>query len=214
MAKHLVFDVEKLHDVCEEVNPIDAQQTVKELTAKLNKYKDLYALSAPQIGIKERVICIKFNDGVIKEYINPIELQSEELHFVRERDISIPEKEFICPRPNKVYVRYQLSSAKPEENILKGVVAEVFDRMMQYLLGITPQDIGSEIPDNFDEMSKKEQQEIISMCIESLKRRAQISNDDIEKDKDAKRLMEKIRFDEAVCKGEVQFDTSAIKEKK
>lgn len=214
MAKHLVFDVEKLHDICDDVNPIDAQQTVKELTAKLNKYKDLYALSAPQIGIKERVICIKFNDGVIKEYINPMVLESEGLHLVRERDISIPEKEFICPRPNKIHVRYQLSSAKPEENILKGVVAEVFDRMMQYLQGVTLEDFGLEIIDGFDSATKKEQQEIISMYLESLKKREEILNDNIEHDKDAKELRDAIRFMEAVDRGEVQFDTSAVREKK
>ena len=60
-------------------------------------------------------------------------LKSEGLHLVRERDISIPDQEFICPRPNKILVRYQTETAKPEENILKDSVAEVFDRMMNYL---------------------------------------------------------------------------------
>ena len=119
MAKHLIFDLDQLRQDCDEVNPLDAQQTVRDLTAKLKKYDDLYALSAPQIGVKERIICIKFNDGVIKEYINPMVLKSEGLHLVRERDISIPDQEFISPRPNKILVRYQTCDAKPEENILK-----------------------------------------------------------------------------------------------
>ena len=59
MAKHLIFDLDQLRQDCDEVNPLDAQQTVRDLTAKLKKYDDLYALSAPQIGVKERIRCIK-----------------------------------------------------------------------------------------------------------------------------------------------------------
>lgn len=212
MSKHLIFDLEKLHDYCDEVNPIDSESTVFELKNKLKKYKDLYALSAPQIGIKERVICIKFNDGVIKEYINPMILKSEGLHLVREKDISIPDKEFICPRPNKIYIRYQLDNAKPEENILQGSVAEVFDRMMNYLQGVTLDDYGLEVIDGFDEASPEEQQEIINMYIESLKKRQDILHDNIENDKDAKELVDAIRFMEAVDKGEVTLGDPSLLE--
>ena len=86
--------------------------------------------------------------------------------------------------------------------------------MMQYLQGVTLEDFGLEIIDGFDNATKKEQQEIISMYLESLKKREEILNDNIEHDKDAKELRDAIRFMEAVDKGEVQFDTSAIKEKK
>ena len=212
MSKHLIFDLNELHEICDEVNPLDAKSTVLELKAKLKKYNDLYALSAPQIGIKERVICIKFNDGVIKEYINPMILKSEGLHLVRERDISIPEKEFICPRPNKIHIRYQLDDAKPEENILNGSVAEVFDRMMHYLQGVTLEDYGLEIIEEFDKASPEEQQQVIDMYIESLKKRQEILNDNIENDKDAKELVDAIRFMEAVDKGEVTLgDPSLLK---
>ena len=210
MAKHLIFDLDQLRQDCDEVNPLDAQQTVKDLTAKLKKYDDLYALSAPQIGVKERVICIKFNDGVIKEYINPMVLKSEGLHLVRERDISIPDQEFISPRPNKILVRYQTSDAKPEENILKDSAAEVFDRMMHYLQGVTLEDYGLPVLDGFDDLSSDEQQEIISMYLESLKKREVLLNDNIENDPDAKELRDAIKFMEAVDKVEVTLENSSL----
>lgn len=206
MSAHLIFDLDKLHDRCDEVNPIDAQSTVSDLTAKLKKYKDLYALSAPQIGKKERVVCIKYNDGVVKEYINPMVLKAEDFHFARERDISIAEKEFIVPRPGKILIRYQNKDARPEENILKGVVAEVFDRMMQYLEGVTLADIGLEIDEDFDNASKEEQDEILELYKESLKKRAIILQDNIDHDKDAKELQDAIRFMESVDKGETKLD--------
>ena len=205
MSSHLVFDVEQLHERCDEVNPIDANQTVLDLTAKLKKYKDIFALAAPQIGKKERVICIKYNDGIIKEYINPMVLKSGGTHLVREKDISIAEKEFIAPRPNKMLVRYQTKEAKPEENILKGAVAETFDRMMHYLEGITLEDIGLEIDEDFDKASDEERNEIIKLYIESLKKREEILQDNIDNDKDAKELQDAIKFMEAVDRGEVHL---------
>lgn len=213
-SSHLIFDIEQLHERCDEVNPIDANITIGELTAKLKKYKELYALSAPQIGKKERVICIKYNDGVIKEYINPMILKSEGTHFTKERDISIAEKEFIVPRPNKILVRYQLKNAKPEENILKDAVAETFDRMMNYLEGITLEDIGLEIDENFNKASKEEQEEILNLYVESLKRREEILQDNIDNDKDAKELQNAIKFMEAVDRGDVKLDTSSTSRKK
>lgn len=209
MAVHLVFDTEKLHDICDEVNPVDAQRTVADISAKLKKYADLYALAAPQVGIKERVICVKYNDGIIKEYINPMIMETSGYHLVREKDISIPEKEFISPRPDKILVRYQLSTAKPEENVLKGVVAEVFDRMMQYLQGITLDEYGLEVDADFDNASKEEQSEVIDMYLKSLKTRESLLDDNIEHDKDAKELKDAIRFMEAVDKGEVKLVDSA-----
>lgn len=214
MSEHLIFNTDELHDICDEVNPLDAEHTVTELKNKLKKYPDLYALSAPQIGIKERVICIKFNDGTIKEYINPMILKSEGLHLVREKDISIAEKEFISPRPNKLLIRYQLKTAKPEENILKDSVAEVFDRMMNYLQGVTPEDYGLEVLEGFDESPKEEQEQIINMYLDSLKKRQEILNDNIENDKDAKELMDAIKFMEAVDKGEVTLGDPKLMEKK
>lgn len=212
MSTHLIFDLNDLHDICDEVNPLDAKKTVDDIKVKLNKYKDLYALSAPQIGVKERVICIKFNDGVIKEYINPMVMKAEGFHLVREKDITIPDKEFICPRPNKIYVRYQRQDARPEENILKDSVAEVFDRMMNYLQGVTLDDYGLEVIDGFDEAPEEEQKQVIEMYLESLKKREETLNDNIENDKDAKELSEAIRFMEAVDKGEVTFgDPSLLK---
>ena len=216
MSRHLVFDVEALRDRCDEVNPIDAQQTVKDLTTKLNKYDDLYALAAPQIGVKERVICIKYNNGVIKEYINPMILESSDYHYCIENDISIPEKRFITLRPNKVKIRYQIQTAKPEENILIGAVAEVFTRMMNYLDGVALDEDGLEIDNewNFDELSDKDKKQLINYLYPKfIKQRAENSNKLVDEDKDARELKEAMEFMKAVDEGKVKFDLTARKNK-
>lgn len=210
MSKHLIFDADKLHTNTDEVNPIDAQLTVNELTAKLKKYKDLYALSAPQLGINERVICIKYNDGVIKEYVNPIIIKAEGLHFVREKDISMPDKEFIHIRPNKIHVRYQLKDAKPEENILKDAVAEVFDRMMDYLLGFTPADFGLELDALWDQGTDEERAEVLKSYTTWLKEQGELAQAAVEEDKDAKELSDAIRFMEGVDNGTITLGDPSL----
>lgn len=215
MSSHLVFDLDKLRDRCDEVNPIDAQPTVDALKAKLKKYPDLYALAAPQIGIKERVICIKYNNGVIKEYINPMVLESSGSHYAIEKDISAPEKEFITLRPTQIHVRYQTSDAKPEENILKDSVAEVFSRMMNYLDGVAIDEDGLEIdPEwDFDALSNNDQKELINYLYPIfIKQRKDKMDKLVDEDKDARELKEAMEFMKAVDEGKVQFDYSVKKE--
>ena len=217
MSAHLIFDLEELHERCDEVNPLDAEKTIVDLTAKLKKYKELYALSAPQIGVKERVICIKYNNDVIKEYVNPVVLKSSNFHYTRERDVTIPETEFISLRPNEILIRYQTKTAKPEENILKGSVAEVFDRMMNYLDGVTLDENSLPIdPEwNFDELNEKDQLELINYLFPLfIKHRSEKANNDVQNDPDAKELQEAIEFMKAVDEGKVKFDRSCKKERK
>lgn len=207
MAHTLVFDLDELKERVDEVNPIDAQSTVKALIAKLKKYKELYALSAPQIGIKERVIVFKYNNGeMYKEYINPRIFKAEEYHLVREKDISCPDKEFISPRPGKIFIEYQTQDARPETNVLKDNAAEVFDRMMQYLDGITLEDYGLEVIPEFDEAEEEDKQEVIDMYLKSFKTKAEELNKEIEQDKDAKQLKDAIDFMAAAKEGKIQFE--------
>lgn len=212
MAYNLVFDLDELKERVDEVNPIDAQETVNALIAKLKKYSDLYALCAPQIGIKERVIVFKYNnngnkkDNIYKEYINPRIFKAEKYHLVREKDISIPEKEFISPRPGKVFIEYQTKDAAPETNVLKGNSAEIFDRMMNYLDGITLDDYGLEVIPEFDEASKEEQQAVIDLYLKSFKTKAEALNKEIEEDKDARELRDAIKFMEEVQEGKVKLE--------
>lgn len=207
MANNLIFDLDELRERVDEVNPIDAQSTVKALIAKLKKYDSLYALCAPQIGIKERVIVFKYNKGKLyKEYINPRIFKAEEYHLVREKDISCPDKEFICPRPGKIFIEYQTQDARPETNVLKDNAAEIFDRMINYLDGITLEDYGLEVIPEFDEAEEEDKQEVINMYLKSFKTRAEELNKEIEQDKDAKQLKDAIDFMAAAKEGKIQFE--------
>lgn len=206
MRTSLVFDVDKLRERVDEVNPIDAKETVRLLIAKMKKYPELYALAAPQIGIKERVIVLKYEGDNFKEYINPRIFKAQKYHLVREKDISIPDKEFISPRPGKIFIEYQNQYAAPETDVMRGNSAEIFDRMVNYLDGITLEDYGLEVIEGFDEASDEEKQEIIDLYLKSLKTRSEILNDNIEHDKDAKELVDAIEFMKEVDQGKVKLE--------
>lgn len=203
-SKHLIFNVEKLRERSEEINPLLTKSTLFELHAKLNKYKDMVALSAPQIGIQERVFCIKFNDGEIRDFINPVILKREEgVHLVREKDPSFPNKEFIFPRPGKIIIQFQDEEAKFHQNKLEGVVAEVFDRMQNYLDGIPLCDYSLDVKDGFDDLNDEEKAEVIDMYIKSLQIFAQNLKAETEQDEDYQQLSKAIEFDAAVINKEV-----------
>ena len=213
MAHNLVFDLDKLRERTDEVNPIDAKETVKALIAKLKKYDSLYALAAPQIGIKERVIVLKFKDNVFKEFINPRIIKAEDYHLVREKDISTSEVEYISPRPRKLFIEYQTQDVLPETNVLKDTSAEVFDRMVHYLDGITLADYGLEILPEFDEASQEEQREVIEAYLNSFKTREEELRKEIDEDKEAKQLSNAIKFMNKVNSGEVELTEVAIPSK-
>lgn len=214
MSYSIVFDINKLRERCDEVNPIDAEPTVKALRDKLNKYDNLYALCAPQIGIKERVICIKFNNGVIQEYINPRILKYEDYHLVREKDVCFKDTEFISPRPQKILIEYQLSSAKPEQNVLKGAVAEVFDRMVQYLEGICLDTYGLEVIPEFDKAPEEEREEVVKAYLDSFKDKIEATNKLISEDLEASKTMRAIKFKEALDKEEIKLQDLHTEEEK
>lgn len=211
MAYNLIFDLDELKERVDEINPIDAKETVNALIAKLKKYKDIPALCAPQIGIKERVIVLKYKgksgkDDFYKEYINPRIFKAENYHLVREKDVSIPDKEFISPRPSKIFIEYQTEEARPETNVLKGNSAEVFDRLMNYLDGVTLDDYGLEIIPEFDKANQKEQQQVIDAYLKSFKLKADLLNKEIEKDKDARELRDAIKFMANVQEGKIKLE--------
>lgn len=74
----IIKDTEKLRERCDEINAASVFQngTVKNIAKDLKKtivkYKDLVALSAPQLGYKYRIFCMRFKDGSIRTFVNPL----------------------------------------------------------------------------------------------------------------------------------------------
>lgn len=156
---NIILDKTQLQQACAPFEFIGAkgkdQAVVDEMTDTAQKLKDilaasdkLVALSAPQIGVKKRIFCIKFNDA-IKTFINPvIKKRSEEKFINQEIFIDNQSKVYIC-RPKEVEVTYFTDEFKVEDNKLLDQAAAIFMQQYNLLDGIVP----GAVLDSLDEIT-------------------------------------------------------------
>jgi peptide deformylase len=207
-------DIEKLMRRSDEVLVIDmgmqtkpeVLSTIKDLKETMYASKDLVALSAPQLGKFERIFCIKFANGDIRAFINPMISKTEGFHLNREVSPSLPGRSFIVPRHDRIIAMYQTPTGKPEESRFEGVVAEVFQHMVNMLDGVLISDIGLEVFEDFDNATDDERSGVINAFIEELKSRAEKANKEIEEDEELKKTRDAINFLKGVATGEIKME--------
>lgn len=166
---------------------------------------NITALSAPAIGYKRRIFCIKF-DTEIKTFINPIIINSKGIQLSRESCTSIPGRSFIRPRNNDITVMYQKPTGTAESRQLVGMAAIVFQHELDHLEGLLLSDIGLEVDKDFDEASEDEQNEILDYYLESLDLKRKELNEEIKNDPELTQLKEGIDFITSVYKGETKIE--------
>lgn len=215
MAKYvraIQTDTTKLYERCNEVDFTECGDIIKDLKQTLYDNPNLVALSAPQLNYKMRVFCIKFSNGDIRTFINPMISKTEGLHLTRESNASLPGKEFIVPRSDRIIAIYQTSMGKVEENIFEGYVGEIFQQMVQMLDGILLSDFALQIDEKFDEASEEERNELLNFYMDKLKEETELLNTEINKDKDLLETKKAIDFLTGVATGKVQVESVNKKE--
>lgn len=193
----------------QEISREKDEKLLKEIVSNIKKTmkkNNLVSLSAPGIGYNKRVFCIDFSDSEIKTFINPVITNKTELKLTTEVCSSLPNKEYLLPRHYEVDIIYETLSGKIKTNRFKDVASYVIQHELDHLNGVTLQDIGLEIEDDFNSASDEEKQEIITMYLDSLTKRQQILSDEINSDDELKILDERLKFSEALAKGEVTFE--------
>ena len=168
--------------------------------------KDLISLSAPGIGYNKRIFCIDFSDQEIKSFINPIVSNAEGLQLVREQCSSIPGKEFLVPRNEILDVYFETPTGIIKTQRFKNVLAFVVQHEIDHLNGVNLEDIGLEVDVDFDNATEEERREIIEMYLDSLDLRQQYLDQAIEEDEELHIVSERLRFIEALAKGEIALE--------
>lgn len=184
----------------------EVSNTIKNLKDTILANKNLVALAAPQIGTFDRIFCIRFANGDIRAFINPMISKTDGMHLVREVSPSLPERAFIVPRHDKIIAMYQTPTGKPEESVFEGVVAEIFQHMVQILDGVLISDIGLEVFEDFDNASEEEKNEVLTAYFNELKKREESLNQEIEGNEDLKKTRDAIRFLKGVATGEITVE--------
>lgn len=193
----------------QEINREKDGKLLREITANIKKTmrkNGLTSLSAPGIGYNKRVFCIDFSDQEIKTFINPVITNAEGLQLAKEICSSIPGKEYIRPRNTTVDIIYETPTGKIKTNRFSDVAAFVIQHEIDHLECVTLKDIGLEIESDFEEATQDERNEIINMYLDSLDLRQKDLDTEIESDDELKVVSERLKFTEALAKGEITFD--------
>jgi len=208
-AVDIVTDYDKLSERCDEFDLTKKNNEAQEIIVKLKQIirsdKTIAGLSANQIGYNKRIICINFN-GDIRTFINPIIEKAEGLELSRESCHSIPGKEYIRIRQNKITVTYQTPLAKIETVELAGMAARVMQHHIDHLDGLLISDVGLEIDEDWDKATDEERQEVIDYYIDSLDLKSKELSKEIAEDKDATQLSNAIKFMKSVQEGKTKIE--------
>ena len=212
----IITDLEKLSERSDEIDVAKQGKLVQETNIKLKtiiKEQGLTALSAPAIGIAYRIFVIKFGDK-LKCFINPMIQKAEGLELSREKCSSIPDKEFIRPRNNKIHVIYSTPLGKIESVMLAGKAATVFQHEMDHLDGLLISDVGLEIDKDFDEATEEEKQEVLSAYLSSISEAAKQFNEDLSTDEETKETWNAAKFITSFAEGNIEIEKKELSNRK
>lgn len=145
----IIKDIEQLRTPSEPLKFItdkgmkkeEGQEIIKQLHEEMNKDKNLISLAAPQIGIKKRIFCIRFND-TIKTFIDPVVHKKSGMVISPETFLELEGKEILIGRPQEITAVYYNADFKYENNKFVDAAAKVFDQNMQLLDGVLPDVLG------------------------------------------------------------------------
>ena len=223
-----ITNIDELSDSSLEVDFDTDKKRISEIVEKL-KYRiskdNLIAISAPQIGEKVRIFCIRFTTkqngktfDKVHTFVNPVIVGMKGFVLDREKDISLPDREFIIARNNDINVMFQTEKGESVEHKFSGKIAAFIQLMVDHLDGILLTDMGLEIDHLFDEATEEERNELLKAYTEWITGYQEKLTKDIAEDKELSSMSDAIKFIQSVRSGEtnlgapIEIDTSALQE--
>lgn len=209
----LVKDIDKLSTRCDEIdvieNQADVRRIVSELKDTMKANKEMFAISAPQLGYSYRIFCIRFSDEDIQTFINPMVTKIEGKSLMVESTDSLPGKEFMIQRSQRLMAGYQKVNGQYNELSLKHPVSALFEKMIDMIDGtlfFKYETIGLPIDKDYYKASKEEKEELHKWYFDTfLPTRLESLKNVAENDEDIKKLQEQIKYFKSVIEGETEI---------
>lgn len=213
-----INNAESFSERVDEITAKTSYETVKSCISKLKKVlyanPNFAAICAPQIGEDLRLFIVRTAQSEsdrFKVFLNPIVVNSEGLHMSREASLTMPNKEFIIPRKNKVHVAYQSANGQVCSETYTGAFGEVIQQMIEMLDGITLADYGLDLDDvggpaAFDKASKKDKAQLISLYLDGLKDFSSDLADEIKNTPELNYMEKAIEFNTKLASGQIAIE--------
>ncbi len=116
-------------------------------------------LAGPQVGVLRRVAVIDIGEGLV-ELVNPVIVSREGTQCGREGCLSLPGRQAVVTRPDRVTVAYQDRKGEHRELTAEGFFARAVCHELDHLDGtlyidvmdreLTPEEIEGHIPEDDD----------------------------------------------------------------
>ena len=187
------------------------RDTIVELK-NIVREKNLDGLTACQIGINERIMVMKFSDTEIQSYINPVVTSMDGFVLNRETCINLNDgKTYLVPRNQKIVMVYETPLGAIQQATFVGKAAHVAQHLIWHMDGLFIDEVGLELPENWDDLSDEDKGEILKEYYESIDvTKAQI-NDEINQSEEAIKLRNAIEFQKEVQAGTIKLKDEKIK---
>ena len=174
--------------------------------------KNLDGLTACQIGINERIMVMKFADNNIQSYINPVVTHSDGFVLNREDCINLNDgKTYLVPRNQEVTMVYETPLGAIQQAKFVGKAAMVVQHLIWHMDGLFIDEVGLELPDNWDTMTDDEKSEILKDYYESVDIAQAQLNDELNNSEEGRKIKDAIEFEHAVQRGEVKLKEEKVK---
>lgn len=196
-------------DVCEVINHKEEASLLQEIVLALKatmKAKNLTYLTAPQIGYRKRVFCVRFGQRDYRTFVNPIVENLTCPCLVPEACYSIPDKQFLMPRFSKVTLWSMTPLGKAESRMFVGMAATTVEHCMHHLDGGLISDVGLELDDMWYNATDEEREEVSKLYLESLDMRNKQMQDEVNATDDLKQINDASKFIESVRTGETTIE--------
>ncbi|MBR2664688.1 MAG: peptide deformylase [Clostridia bacterium] len=155
---------ETLRKVCRKQEKFDLRLAIllKDMADTMYKAEGV-GLAAPQVGILRRVVVVDITEdhSGLREMVNPEIIEASGSQTGREGCLSVPERQGIVTRPEKVKVRYQDRHGKAWELETEGFEARAICHEVDHLNGVlyvdkmdrelTEEEIHGHIPEDVPE---------------------------------------------------------------
>jgi peptide deformylase len=195
----------------------EGEKIIAKIKSAMEEDKTILTLTAPQIGIKHKIFCIRFND-TIKTFINPIVTKKDKFVVRPETCVSLPGKEILITRPEEITVVYYTDEFKYEENKLLGAAARLFDQSCHLLDGVTPDELGlvSDVATDgsLADCSEEEIKELVDFYKNKyIPAKAKALNEAVKADPELEKKYKELQFTEKVITGNASIVGKSISAK-